>query len=172
MPCKMKDETRLAHDKPISSPGPTDCAVHGVPGETTPHDLKGKTARGALVSTFARATTFLLRIGSMVVLARLLVPADFGLVGMVTACTGFLGLFGDLGLSIVAVQRTSISREQNSTLFWINLAVGGTLAAVCAALAPILTNFYHEPRLFWLTVVNGAGFLLGGAAAQHRAMLQ
>ncbi len=77
--------------------------VAGTPADRAPDDLKGKTARGALVSAFGQGANFVLRIGSMVVLARLLLPADFGLVGMVTACTGFLSLFRDAGLSMATV---------------------------------------------------------------------
>jgi O-antigen/teichoic acid export membrane protein len=141
-------------------------------GNASPHDLKRKTIRGALVSTFGQGATFVLRIGSMVALARLLAPEDFGLVAMVVACTGFLDLFRDLGLSMATVQRASISHEQLSMLFWINLAVGGMLAVLCAVIAPVLVTFYHEPRLFWISVVIGSGFVFNGAAAQHRAMLQ
>jgi O-antigen/teichoic acid export membrane protein len=144
---------------------------HGAHGPAL-HDLKGKTARGALVSTFGQGASFFLRMGSTVVLARLLAPADFGLVGMATACTGFLELFRDVGLSMATVQCASITRAQTSMLFWVNLLVGGMLAALCAALAPILTVFYHEPRLFWVTVLLGAGFVFNGAAVQHRAILQ
>jgi O-antigen/teichoic acid export membrane protein len=141
-------------------------------GNASPHDLKRKTIRGALVSTFGQGASFVLRIGSMVVLARLLAPEDFGLVAMVTACTGFLDLFRDFGLSMATVQRTSISHAQLSMLFWINLAVGGLLAALCVATAPVLVAFYHEPRLLWISVVIGLGFVFNGAAAQHRAKLQ
>lgn len=136
------------------------------------HDLKGKTARGALISIFGQGANFVIRLGSMVILARILAPADFGLLGMVTAFTGFLGLFRDAGLSMATVQRASISREQTSMLFWVNLVVGALLAGLCAAAAPILTRFYHEPRLFWMTVVIGTGFIFNGGAAQHRATLQ
>jgi O-antigen/teichoic acid export membrane protein len=141
-------------------------------GNVAPHDLKKKTARGALVSTFGQAANFAFRIGSMVVLARLLNPEDFGLVGMVTACTGFLSLFRDCGLSMATIQRPTISHPQISTLFWINVAVGAILMGLCVAAAPFLTAFYHEPRLFWVTVATGAGFIFNGAAAQHRAVLQ
>ncbi len=162
----------------ISKASPTADVVNepqgsaGPAGEPAPHDLKGKTARGALVSAFGQGANFVLRIGSTMVLARLLVPADFGLVGMVTACTGFLGLFRDAGLSMAAIQRASITREQTSMLFWVNLVVGVLLAGLCAAVAPILTRFYHEPRLFWMTVLIGTGFIFNGAGAQHRATLQ
>ena len=108
----------------------------------------------------------------MVIMARLLLPEDFGLVGMVTAFTGFLGLFRDAGLSMATVQRESITEAQLSTLFWINLAVGGLLALLSAALAPVLVSFYGEPRLFLIAIGLGAAFIFNGAAAQHRAMLQ
>ena len=108
----------------------------------------------------------------MMVLARLLIPKDFGLVGMVTAATGILGLLKDAGLSAASVQRASITRAQTSTLFWINLAVGGLLATFCVGLAPALAAFYGDRRLFWVTVVSGTGFILNGAAVQHQAMLQ
>src|SRR5882672_12446924 len=69
---------------------PDECGrLQSTPAEAG--DLKRKTARGALVSVAAQGASFALRTGSMVILARLLTPADFGLVGMVTAFTGFLG---------------------------------------------------------------------------------
>src|SRR2546425_6707194 len=135
-------------------------------------DLKRKTAMGALASTGARAGSFVLRTASLIVLARLLLKEDFGLVNMATAFTGFLWLLMDAGLSLATVQSASITRAQTSTLFWINLAVGGLLALVAAVTAPILSAFYGEPRLYWVTVALGTSFILNGAAAQHRAMLQ
>ena len=128
--------------------------------------------RGALVSTAGQGANFVLRIGSMVVLARLLSAEDFGLVGMVIAFTGFLDIFRDFGLSMAAVQRASISQAQHSTLFWINLGIGLLLATFCVVAAPFLVTFYQEPRLLWIAVVVGLGFLFNGAAAQHRALLQ
>jgi PST family polysaccharide transporter len=83
-----------------------------------------------------------------------------------------LDMLRDFGLSMATVQRATISHAQLSMLFWINLAVGGLLAALCAAAAPVLVAFYHEPRLLWICIVIGLGFLFNGAAAQHRAMLQ
>lgn len=153
----------------ILDSGSQSCGASAV--DPMPHDLKGKTARGALVSTIAQGGNFFLRTGSMVILARLLTPADFGIVGMITACTGFLEMFRDMGLSVATIQRESITRAQTSMLFWINLAVGGILAALCVATAPVLGRFYHEPRLFWPTVALGTGFIFNGAAVQHRAIL-
>jgi O-antigen/teichoic acid export membrane protein len=135
-------------------------------------DLKRRTAHGAVVSIGAQVANFVLRTGSMMILARLLFPKDFGLVGMVTAFTGFLGLFRDAGLSMATIQRASVTDAQTSTLFWINVAFGGMLAALTVVAAPILSLFYHEPRLFWVTVALGTGFMFNGVGAQHRALLQ
>ena len=148
----------------------SDPAGHSV-GDPALHELKKKTAHGALLSICGQAANFVLRTGSMVVLARLLTPADFGLIGMATACTGFVSLFQDAGLSMATIQRASTTRAQTSTLFWINLAVGAILAALCGAVSPIVASFYHEPRLLWVMVAIGAGFVFSGAGAQHRAML-
>src|SRR5262245_22923383 len=73
------------------------------------NELKRKTVRGALVSISSQAASLLLRTGSVVIMARLLVPDDFGVVGMVTAVTGFLSLFRDCGLSMATVQRQSVT---------------------------------------------------------------
>src|SRR5689334_20677744 len=111
-------------------------------------DLKERTIRGGFAKVCAQAATFLLRVGSMMVLARLLEPKDFGLVGMVTALTGLLNLFRDFGLSTATVQRVHVTEEQISTLFWINLLVGVILGLLAVGIAPIVVVFYHEPRLF------------------------
>ena len=94
------------------------------------------------------------------ILARLLDPKDFGLVGMVTAFTGVLTLFRDFGLSSAAIQRSSVTDEQISTLFWINLGVGALLGGLAISLAPVVAIFYHEPRLTTVTMTLAAGFLL------------
>ena len=135
-------------------------------------DLKSKTIRGGLARLCAQGANFFLRVGSLMVLARLLSPKDFGLVGMVTAFTGALSLFRDFGLSSAAIQRTTVTEDQISTLFWISLLLGVLLGLVAVALAPALAAFYGEPRLFGLTSVLALGFLFNAAGIQHSALLQ
>jgi PST family polysaccharide transporter len=135
-------------------------------------DLKEKTIRGGLVRLIAQGANFFLRLGSLVVLARLLGPKDFGLVGMVTAFTGVLTLFRDFGLSAAAIQRTNVTDEQISTLFWINIFVGVLLGLLAIAGAPAIAAFYHEPRLLGVTAVLALGFLFNAAGVQHSVLLQ
>jgi O-antigen/teichoic acid export membrane protein len=135
-------------------------------------DLKAKTIRGGFARLCAQAANFLLRVVSLMILARLLAPKDFGLVGMVTAFTGVLNLFRDFGLSSAAVQRETVTDEQVSTLFWINTLLGLVLGLVAAGMAPVIAAFYHEPRLVGVTVVLAAGFLFNAAGVQHSVLLQ
>jgi len=135
-------------------------------------DLKGKTIRGGLARLCAQGASFLLRMSSLVVLARLLDPRDFGIVGMVTFFTGVLGLFRDFGLSAAAIQRPVVTEEQISALFWINILVGVLTGLVALAMAPAIAAFYHEPQLFWVTVVLATGFLFNAAGVQHSAILE
>jgi O-antigen/teichoic acid export membrane protein len=135
-------------------------------------DLKELTIRGGSAKILSQAATFVVRVGSVMVLSRLLEPRDFGLLGMVTAFTGVLDLFRDFGLSTASVQRSTITREQSSTLFWINLAVGAALTLIAILLAPFFGLFYHEPRLVSLTAVVACGFVLNAAGIQHAALLQ
>lgn len=135
-------------------------------------DLRQSTTRGALISLSAQASNFLLRTVSVMILARLLTPKDFGLVGMASAATGVLNVIKDAGLGWAMVQRADVTDVQTSNLFWINLGIGTLLAGLCAILSPAIAAFYGAPALLWINVVLGTSFLFNGAAAQHRAILQ
>lgn len=136
------------------------------------NDLKRRVLRGGLSKICAQATVFAIRIGSVMVMARLLDAKDFGIVGMVTAITGVLVLLRDFGLSAATVQRVDVNHEQSSTLFWFNLLLGGALTLAVLAMAPFIARFYHEPRLVWVTVAVSTGFLFNAAGVQHSALLQ
>jgi O-antigen/teichoic acid export membrane protein len=135
-------------------------------------DLKERSLRAASIKIFAQGVNFLIRVGSLMILARLLDPKDFGLVGMVTAVIGVFGIFKDAGLSMVTIQRPTISNEEVSTLFWLNILVGCLLGAISLGMAPIMVGFYGEPALFWVTAALGTGFVFNAAGVQHAALLQ
>jgi PST family polysaccharide transporter len=135
-------------------------------------DLREKAVRSGLAKLIGQGCILALRLGYMVVIARMLVPDDFGLVAMATIVTATFELFASAGLSVAAVQKSTISEEQMSSLFWINIIVGLVLCLLCAVAAPFLVAFFREPRLFWIMVVLGAGFLFNAAGVQHIALLQ
>src|SRR6266850_4689594 len=135
-------------------------------------DLKERAVRGGLARLCGQAANLVLRLGFMVLMARLLDPEDFGLVAMATVVTGVYEVFATAGLSSATIQKATVTDEQISTLFWINILVGMILCLLCLATAPVLASFYHEPRLFWVTITMGLGFVLSAGGVQHSALLQ
>jgi len=135
-------------------------------------DLKRRSFHGGLFTLGAQVAQGLVAIVSTVVMARLLTPADFGLVAMVTTISTLGQAFADLGLSEATIQREKINQDEVSTLFWINVAIGLGLMLIMAALAPFLVWFYREPRLRNITFVVSLTFLMGGLRVQHDAILK
>lgn len=135
-------------------------------------DLKGRSVRGGAVTIAAQGIHFFLQMGSTIVLARLLTPQDYGLIAMVTAVTGFVAMFKDMGLSMATVQRAEVNHGQISTLFWINVLLSIGVMLVIAALAPAIAWFYGESRLLWITLALSCGFVFGGLTVQHQALLR
>ncbi|BAZ06809.1 lipopolysaccharide biosynthesis protein [Calothrix sp. NIES-3974] len=141
---------------------------------TTDHlkaDLKSRSVRGGAITMLAQILKFSLTLGSNMLLGRLLTPQDYGLVGMVTAVTGFVTLFKDLGLSMATIQKDEINHQQVSTLFWVNLGLSGVTAIISIAIAPLISSFYQEPRLMAITLALAAGFIISGLGIQHSALL-
>ena len=135
-------------------------------------DLKGRSVRGGVVTISAQIIKFGLTLVANIVLARLLTPEAYGLVGMVLAITGFMTLFQDLGLAMATVQKDEINHRQVSTLFWINLGVSLAITLVTMAIASMIAQLYREPRLLWITIALATGITLSGLGTQHAALLK
>jgi O-antigen/teichoic acid export membrane protein len=134
-------------------------------------NLKGRTVTSGLITGVAQIVQFVLNLGSIMILARLLIPQDFGLVAMVTTITGFLRIFNDAGLSTATVQREGITHAQVSNLFWTNVGLGGLISLILAVSAPGVAWFYREPRLVGVTLALCITFLLTSSTVQHLALL-
>jgi O-antigen/teichoic acid export membrane protein len=150
---------------------PNGCGKQDLADVPAATDLKRRSVRGGAATVLGQGVSMALQIGTTFVLARLLSPTDYGLQGMVLTLTAFFSLFKDAGLSVATVQRETLTNEHISTLFWINLALGGFLTIAVAASGPFLALFYKEPRLFWLTVASASIFLFNSLSVQHKALL-
>lgn len=135
-------------------------------------DIGGRTVRGGAVAITTQSLKFFITIAGTSVMAHLLTPEDYGLVGMVAIVTGFVSTYKDLGLGTATVQSPEISFDQISTLFWINLALSVAIAIFTATIAPLVAWFYGEPRLKAITAVTALGFVMSGLVVQHEALLR
>lgn len=106
-----------------------------------------KAIRGVPWTMLSYATNRVVSVATTIVLARLLVPADFGLFALATLGTGFISVFSGLGLGTALVVRQDLDRRGQGTVLSLLLIAGVLFAAVLAALAPPLARFFGEPRL-------------------------
>lgn len=135
------------------------------------NSLKKHAVRGGAVSVFSQGCGFILRMVSTIILARLLSPADFGLIAMATVISNFAAVFKDIGLSMATVQKADIKHDQISTLFWINVVVGICITSSFIAIAPLVSWFYGQPELLFITMILGVTFIFAGLTTQHKALL-
>ncbi|MEN1927997.1 lipopolysaccharide biosynthesis protein [Luteimonas sp. MJ250] len=128
--------------------------------------------KGAVWSVIQIVVRNVVSIGSTAMLARLLAPDDYGLIGMVATLTALLLVFSDMGLSWATIQRRELTQAQVSNLFWINVGAGLALWLACSVVAPVMAQFYEREELRLVTMVLGASFLVGGLSVQPFALLK
>lgn len=138
---------------------------------STAAELRGRTARGAKVVLLGQAARIVLQFGSVMVLARLLTPGDYGLFAFAVAIISFGEVFRDFGLSTAAIQAPHLSRGQRGNLFWVNVGLGVVLACACWLAAPLVAAATGHEASADLTRAMAVVFVLNGALAQYRADL-
>ncbi|MBV9391821.1 MAG: lipopolysaccharide biosynthesis protein, partial [Verrucomicrobia bacterium] len=142
-------------------------------GENKPsEDFGRRSLRGGFISIAARLISAVVQIGSVVILARLLTPEDYGLVGMATAIIGIAPLLLDLGTRDAVIQQHKITSGEISALFWITTAIGCGLAIVVSASGPLIARFYGEPRLTAVAVISSLSLIGLALSYQHQALLR
>jgi len=113
-----------------------------------------------------------LQLVRLAVLARLLSPTDFGLMGMILVVLGFARAFADMGISKAIIYRQDSTRSELSSLYWLNIFAGLVVFAVVCALNPVIISFYKEPRLRGLIYVAALTFLIAPIGQQFQFLMQ
>jgi len=108
---------------------------------------------------------------STMMLARLLTPADFGLVTMVTTFSLLLVSFGVNGFTEAIIQWEAVDHALASNLFWINLATGIFLTMGFAAAGSLMARFYHAPLVARIAAGMSLTILASSTSVLHLALL-
>lgn len=119
----------------------------------------------------AQLVRILLQLFSVVVLARLLTPHDYGLIALALVIVGIGEIFRDFGLTSAAVQAPSLSDGQRDNLFWINSGLGLALAALVFFAAWPIVWVSGQPELLGIVQALSIVFVFNGLATQYRAQL-
>lgn len=124
--------------------------------------LKGKLAKGAAWVAASRMLINLISFGNTLVLARLLTPADFGIVAIASTVSFVVTALTELSLSQSLIQHRSPQDEHFHTAWTLNLCRSSILATLIMLLAWPIAWLYSEPRLGPIMLVIGGGALLTG----------
>lgn len=124
--------------------------------------------RGAIITMSGRGVRLLCQLIGLLVIARYLTAAEYGLVAMASAVIGIAGVLGDFGLSVSSSRSPELHADERNALFWLNVAVGTILAIVMAALSPVLARFYGQPEVVSIVLALSPLFVINGAISQYR----
>lgn len=151
--------------KPFDSNDNFDLAVKG-------GALRRTAVRGAGAAIAGQAANFVLSIGSVIILARLLSPADFGVVTMVTTFGLLFRSFGFVGFTELIVQLDDVTDALASNFFWIELGVGAILTLVFAGSGSLMALFYHNEKVASVALGMSPMIILGCLGWIHLGLVQ
>jgi PST family polysaccharide transporter len=138
----------------------------------TDQGLRRTAVRGAGAAIAGSAGNFVVGIGSVMILARLLTPSDFGVVTMVTTFSLLLRSFGLNGFTELIMQREELTESLVSNLFWINLGIPAILTLAFASSGPLLALFYHNPAVVPVSWGMSLTIGIGCLGYIHTGLLQ
>jgi len=132
--------------------------------------LKSKVLLGLKWTTFATICTAAVAILKISILARYLDKSDFGLMALVSFVIGFVGLFGEGGLSTAILHKQNVSKKVYSSLYWFNILFSILLYVVLFFLAPAIANLYNESELSHLIPLLGLNLIISGVGLQFKTL--
>lgn len=133
--------------------------------------LKKRAKKALLWSSIDFLLRQSLQFGVSIALARMVAPAEFGVIAMLALFTGIASAFVDSGLSSALVHKRTVSHADESTVFWFNCIVAVGFALLLVALAPSLALFFHEPILLPLTRVLAFDVVIRGVGSVQGTLL-
>ena len=141
------------------------------PSASVEEGLTRKAVHGTGWSALGTAAKQMLAFASVAVLARLLGPPVYGLMGMATLILTFLANFRDLGTAAAIIQRPQVSKRLLSSLFWVNCALGITLFAIGSLVAVPAAHFFRDPRIVNILRVISLSFCMTTLGTVPNALL-
>lgn len=109
--------------------------------------------------------------GIMIILARLVSPAEFGILGMVTIFTAISQIFIDSGMTQALIREKNVTQEDYSTVFYYNLLVAIVMYSILFALAGSISKYFREPQLIAIIRVISVGMIISALGIIQRTML-
>lgn len=132
--------------------------------------LKHKTVIGTIWSSVERFSIQGIQFVVMIIMARLLTPQDYGLVGMIAIFIAISQSLIDSGFSQALIRKQDRNEIDNSTVFYFNIIVGLLLYIILFFCSPLIADFYNEPELTPITRCIGLGLIFNSLGVVQRAI--
>ncbi len=136
------------------------------------HGLRRRAVSGTKWSAVGQGISIVLTFGRLAILSRILRPSDFGLMAMTVVVVTLGQFLSDAGFSAVIVQRKEITREQVSTLYWLNVLAGLIVLALFVGCVPLIMMYFGEPELLPVLLWSAPVFLVYAFGQQPRFLLR
>lgn len=133
--------------------------------------MNAKSLRGAYLLVAGKGLSSVIGLASMLILARLLEPEDYGLVVLVEAVVTLLAAVTELQMASVLIHLPKVGDAHFSTAWTLNLIRAFALCLLVVLLAPSLAEFYDEPRLLAIAYVSSLSLFLGALLNPKLAIL-
>ena len=137
----------------------------------TKQSLKDKTAKGLFWGGVSNGIQQLLNLLFGIFLARLLTPADYGMVGMLTIFSALASILQEGGFISALTNRKKTEHKDYNAVFWFSLLMGISLYILLYFTAPLIADFYEQPELTALARLSFLGFLISSTNVAPRAYL-
>ena len=134
-------------------------------------EIRKNILSGIFYTAISRYSNIAAGIFISAILARLLTPAEFGVVAIISVFTSFFGLLSDVGISPAIVQHKSLTEEDLSSIFLFSIALGVFLSVVFFFSAPIIASFYNEPALIILSRIMALAILFSSLQVVPNALM-
>jgi PST family polysaccharide transporter len=143
-----------------------------MPPIQTVEDLSQRSMRSGVATLIARAAQLLLQLGLVMVLARLLTPADFGVQAMVLPIAILVNGIANAGLQSAIIQCDDLYHAQSNAIFWGALSANGLLCSLMMLVAPVVATAFSEPRALGVCIVWALVIFLATFSAVPEALLK
>ena len=123
-------------------------------------------------NAFSQVFKIGVQVVNIVYLAKIIPPAEYGILAMALVITNFGILLRDLGTNAALIQRKTLSFELKNTVFWLNVSMGIFLALLICLSSPLIASLYHQPELVPVLLLLSLIFPLSSSASAHLALLE
>lgn len=135
-------------------------------------ETKTKIVKGGFYLTIVNILSQLLAIVVNIVLARLLLPEDFGLVALTMTFIGFITLFTNMGFGSSIIHERDSTQEQLSSIYWLNYGLSIVSFLIIIGTAQFASNFYEETKLASIVYIAALSILINPLFIIHYKLLE